>query len=526
MKFLVIEDDPGHAVLISRMLKKLFPTCAIETNQEIAGVLARDDFQQFTAVLSDLTLPDAEGLNRVRLLSDHMPKIPLIVLTSLVDEQMALQALENGAQDYLSKHEILSEGSAGEDKLRRAIHYSIQRQESQRENQRLVQQLTESKKLLETKNKRLEELCETSQRFVDNVSHEFRTPLTVIKEYSSLIRDGVIGDVNDEQVAMLNVIDDRTDDLNTMVDDLLDFSRLEAGLLGMYQQECMLEDIIKYLFPSLRRKAAVRNVVLELEIPDDLPCIWCDSEKIGRVIINLVVNAIKFCGEPGRVKLWALANDVDREVQVGVSDNGPGIPQEKLAEIFNRFEQHVTNVRQSTKGFGLGLGIAKELVDLNLGQMEVQSELGMGSDFIFTIPYAEYDEILQRQFTAIRKENSNSAEICVVSLRAKDVTDECDLTDLGMLLQQDLRRHDQLFRVNPRHWLAVLSMPPLELSGFTQRIENDRREISRNRPKGDLPEIEIKYRGSWQLLECSEEQVLAAIHASYADEEALHVCPT
>lgn len=523
MKFLVVEDNPGHAMLICRVLKNLFPTCEIETNQDIAGVLARDDIPEITAVISDLSLPDAEGLDTVRLLSEHLPKIPLIVLTSFVDETMALQALENGAQDYLSKHEILSEGSTGEDKLRRVIHYSIQRQESQKENQRLVQQLTESKNLLEDKNKRLEELYETSQRFVDNVSHEFRTPLTVIKEYSSLIRDGVVGPVNEEQVAMLNIIDDRTDDLNTMVDDMLDSSRLEAGLLGMYQQETSLEEILDYLMPSLRRKALVRRVNLKLDIPENLPHIWCDGEKLGRVIINLVVNAIKFCGEPGCVTLWAVADDIHREVQMGVTDNGPGIPADKLDEIFNRFEQHVTSLRQSTKGFGLGLGIAKELVDLNLGHMEVESEKGVGSTFKLTIPYAEYDVVLQRQFARLREAKPDLAEVCLVSFVANDTSDEGDLDDLSRLLQQDLRRHDQLFRVNPCHWLAVLSMPALELSRFTQRIENDHREFSRNRPKGILPELEIQYRGSWQLSQCRDEEVLSAIYACYADEEAVNV---
>ena len=522
MRFLVIEDDPGDALLISKVLGELFQGCAIDHEDNPARIIGCQAEEEYTVVLSDLTLPGAEGLEAVRIIREQLPTTPIIVLTSLQDENVALEALEQGVEDYLSKQEILTQGSAGGDKLRRAIHYAIQRQESRKENQLLVNQLLKSQELLENKNRRLEQLCDASQCFVDNVSHEFRTPLTVIKEYCSLIRDGIVGKINEEQFGMLNVIDDRTDDLNTMVDDLLDSSRLEAGLMGLCRQECDFNDIVNYLMPSVRRKAIVRNVLLEIDIPQSLPFVWCDSEKIGRTMINLVVNAIKFCGEPGLVRISAVCDDVHRQLVVGVSDNGPGIPADKLGEIFNRFEQHVTSVRQSTKGFGLGLGIAKELIDLNLGRMEVQSEPRKGSTFTFTIPYAEYAEVLRRQFTRLRTEKPESAEICLASLVAEDGGDNRDLMDLEMLLQQDLRTHDQLFRVDERHWLVVLAISPLEFSTFTNRLENDRREISRNRPKGNLPALDIDYCGNWQLSECEDEEILSEVRGRYGKKELAH----
>jgi signal transduction histidine kinase len=522
VRFLVIEDDPGHALLISKVLGELFPGCTIDHKEDLAHITGCQGKEEYTVVLSDLSLPDAEGLEAVRIIREQLPTPPVIVLTSLQDESVALEALEHGVEDYLSKQEILTHGSAGGDKLRRSIQYAIQRQESRKENQLLVIQLLKSQELLEKKNRRLEQLFDASQRFVDNVSHEFRTPLTVIKEYSSLIRDGIVGEVNEDQVGMLNVIDDRTDDLNTMVDDLLDSSRLEAGLMGLCRQECNFNEIVDYLMPSVRRKAVVRNVSLEIDIPPSLPFVWCDREKIGRIMINLVVNAIKFCGEPGLVRISAVCDDVHRQLVVGVSDNGPGIPVEKLDEIFNRFEQHVTSVRQSTKGFGLGLGIAKELVDLNLGRMEVQSESGKGSTFRFTIPYAEYVGVLRRQFTRLRTEKPESAEICLASIVAEDGGDKRDLMDLEMLLQQDLRTHDQLFRVDDRHWLVILAISPLEFSAFTNRLENDRREISRNRPKGNLPSLDIDYSGNWQLSECEDEEILSEVRRRYGKKELAH----
>jgi signal transduction histidine kinase len=523
VKFLLIEDDPGHALLLSRALTRLFPGCTIDHEVNLADAISDRMLNEYSVAISDLSLPDAAGLEAVRLLNEYLPMVPLIVLTSMQDENLALEALEYGAQDFLSKLDVLESGIAGGDHLRRAIRYAIQRQEGLKENHLLVMQLRKSQELMEKKNRRLEQLCDTSQRFVDNVSHEFRTPLTVIKEYSSLIRDGVVGTVTEEQIGMLNVIDDRTDDLNNMVDDLLDTSRLEAGLLGLCRRRCDFHKIVEYLLPSLRRKALVRHVSLLTDVPEDLPIVWCDSEKIGRVIINLIVNAIKFCGEPGRVLLTAERNDDERHIVVSVQDNGSGIPPEKLEEIFKRFEQGGTCVRQSTKGFGLGLAIAKELVDLNLGKIEVECQPQLGTTFRFTIPYAEQDEVLRRQFAILRAEKPDTAEVCLVSLSAENVIDERDLHDLELLLQQDLRVHDQLFRVGQQDWLAILAMSSLEFDAFIRRLLTDRYEVSRNRPKGELPNLRIELRGNWQLAQSSDEEIMLEVQQRQGRGEVAHV---
>jgi signal transduction histidine kinase len=156
---------------------------------------------------------------------------------------------------------------------------------------------------LETKYQRLARLYRTAHQFVDNVSHEFRTPLTVIKEYVSLIREGIVGPVSDEQSKMLHVVEDRADDLNTMVDDMLDVSKLESGLLGVYRQECDIAQVLRHVRPALERKAVVKGVELQWDIEPGLPSIYCDPEKAGRVLINLSINAIKFCGQPGHVRI-------------------------------------------------------------------------------------------------------------------------------------------------------------------------------------------------------------------------------
>src|SRR5690606_16188025 len=153
-------------------------------------------------------------------------------------------------------------------------------------------------RLLKRKNRRLKRLYETAHRFVDNVSHEFRTPLTVIKEYVGLVHDGVLGGLSEEQADMLEVVTDRADDLNNMVNDMLDISKLDAGMLGLWRKTCNVSDMIERVRPSLERKSHLKQVAIEFDIPETLPQVFCDDEKIGRVIVNLAINAIKFSGDP------------------------------------------------------------------------------------------------------------------------------------------------------------------------------------------------------------------------------------
>lgn len=511
MRVLLIEDNEDHASLITNAMNGKY---CVETVEYLRDALEHAELTEFDVILCDLSLPDADGVDNVRRIREFVPDMPLVVLTCLNDNETALEALDAGAQDYLAKAGMLLHSNIAKVTLDHAIQYAVQRQQS-------VSELRESHRLLKKKNQRLAELCETAQRFVDNVSHEFRTPLTVIKEYASLVRDGIVGDVNDEQKKMLEVIDDRSDDLNTMVDDMLDVSKLEAGLLGVTRKSCEVADIIDRSMPSLARKAAVRNVLLETALPDNLPNVWCDAEKAGRVVINLVVNAIKFSGEPGVVRLWAKRDDENQEVLVAVSDNGPGIPEDKLEEIFERFKQPVTSVRQSTKGFGLGLGIAKELVDLNLGRMDVGSDEKSGSTFMFSLPYAEPSEVVRRQLQRVRQQQDETATLCFVELKATRYGDERDLSDLGTLFEQGLRPSDQLFPVGEGRWVAILALSLIEFPALCSRLEKEHRQVSRNRPKGPLPQMSIRCQSSWRLAEHDDEALVAELGSCL---EAQEIC--
>ena len=148
-----------------------------------------------------------------------------MVLTGLANDDVALASLDQGAQEYLIKDRITPEV------LDRAIRYAVQRQRNE-DMRRVLDKIRASEKQLQKKNRRLARLNRTAHHSMDDVSHEFRTPLTVITEYVSLLRDGIVGCVDPEQRRMLDIIGDRANDLNNMVDDMLDVSKFKSGLLG------------------------------------------------------------------------------------------------------------------------------------------------------------------------------------------------------------------------------------------------------------------------------------------------------
>jgi signal transduction histidine kinase len=246
-----------------------------------------------------------------------------------------------------------------------------------------------------SENEQLTELCETAERFVDDVSHEFRTPLTVIQGYCAALNDGLAGPVNSQQQEFLHIVLDRTRDLAQMVDDLLDSSKLRAGSLRVDRREHDVESILAPVRVTLDAKAMANRVRFHEEIEPGLPHVFADAEKAGRVILNLVINAIKFSPEGGDVTLSVRAGE-SGDIQFSVSDHGPGIAAENLSLIFERFKQVGDQRRCSTNGFGLGLSIVKELVALNLGSIDVHSKVGKGSTFSFTLPIMDRQSILSR----------------------------------------------------------------------------------------------------------------------------------
>ncbi|MFI4896287.1 MAG: sensor histidine kinase [Phycisphaerales bacterium JB059] len=245
---------------------------------------------------------------------------------------------------------------------------------------------------MRAKNDRLAELTLNAQQFVNDVAHEFRTPLAVIKEFAAIIADGIGGDVTSTQRGFLEFINGATVDLAHLVDDFLDTGKLRSGTLRVSRRGCSPVAILDETWPILESRAKTKGVTLVREVCDEVPQVFADPEKAGRTLVNLVTNAIKFSDEQGRVVI-RVAPEPDA-VRVSVIDEGPGLSEKDVADLFERFRQGPSARRISEKGFGLGLSIVKDLVGVNLGTVHIASVPGEGSEFSFTLPLDNHRSIV------------------------------------------------------------------------------------------------------------------------------------
>lgn len=506
IKVLLLEDDADDYRLAAKQMCSQRWRFVVDWAQTLAAALEKLARQSYDVVLSDLMVPDSKGLPTVLKLRKACGQTPIIVLTSLDDDWVESDVLGAGAQDLLVKDELAGRAAS------RAILHAVQRQHSLNEVNALVSELEQNHqlmrkqaRLLRQKNRRLRRLYKTAQEIVDNVSHDFRTPLTVINDYVAIIREGMVGSINDEQRAMLDKVTLRADDLNNMVDDLLDASKLQSGLLGTWRRNVKLHDVLDRSESLLQHRARVKNVELVVDRDPLLPDVYCDTDKVGRVITNLAVNAIKFSPEGGRVRIWTEAVPEEHAVRIHVTDNGPGIDRQSLDTIFKRFQQLGPNCGPKVHGYGLGLDIAQQLCRLNLGELSVQSQIGKGSTFSFTLPTAEPVEVLHRWLVAPRSESQPFSLVEITTA----CDDPSDADDFDGFLNCLLRSDSLLFRLASDRWLLVMAVAPVELGCWFQRAKHEYDRQNRNRPLGRLPDYEARTRYQWEQDEPLDETLRA-----------------
>ncbi len=229
----------------------------------------------------------------------------------------------------------------------------------------------------------LKQLENTRREFVANVSHELRTPLSLIKGYVETLIDGA-KDNPEVATKFLQTIEKHADRLTFLIEDLLTISRLESGQVVMNQQTIAPRAIAECVIHDLESKAAAKTASLVNEVPAELVA-HADSDRLQQVVFNLVDNAIKYGQSGGQVHIGARKADLKR-VELWVRDDGPGIPPEAQARVFERFYRVDKARSREAGGTGLGLSIVKHIVQSHGGEVWVESEPGKGATFFFTLP--------------------------------------------------------------------------------------------------------------------------------------------
>jgi len=229
------------------------------------------------------------------------------------------------------------------------------------------------------------ELEQMKTQFVSLVSHELRTPLTSIKGSLGLILAGAAGEISPQARQFLEIALNSTDRLIRIVNDLLDLSKLEAGKVQLNLVEVSPREVVEECITELESFAESRKIKVLNEVPEDLPTVLADRDRLKQTIINLLSNAIKFSPEGKKVIVGAEMFD-SKAVKFWVKDFGIGIPEDELDRIFEKFAQVKKKAVSPTEGTGLGLSITKQIVELHGGRIWVESEVGKGTTFYFTIP--------------------------------------------------------------------------------------------------------------------------------------------
>lgn len=236
----------------------------------------------------------------------------------------------------------------------------------------------------------LKEVDRLKSEFLTSMSHELRTPLNSIIGFADVLLQGIDGELNELVLNDVGLIYNSGQHLLALINDILDISKIEAGMMELVREALDVQETVHDVLAASNTLIKDRPVEILVDIASDLPPVYADKLRLNQVLLNLVSNAAKFTHE-GRIMIEARVDDQRPDsVRIAVSDTGIGIPPEQVSTIFDRFRQADSSTTRVYGGTGLGLAICKQLIDMHDGDLGVVSEMGVGSEFYFSLPVAAY----------------------------------------------------------------------------------------------------------------------------------------
>lgn len=268
--------------------------------------------------------------------------------------------------------------------------------------------------------------------FVSTVSHELRTPLTSIKGYTDLLMVGAVGPLMEDQARFVGIIHNNANRLTALINDLLDISRIESGRVKLAFQPMQIRDVVQDVVESQRAQFEAKGLVLEVQLPEDLPLVQGDPERLAQVMDNLVSNA---CRYTPKGKVTITVSQMQGALRMDVSDTGIGIAAADQSKIWDRFFRADHPLVEEVGGTGLGLSIVKMFVEMHGGRIWMDSELGKGSTFTFILP------TMEAQSSVISKPELEIEAVSLVGAGRKTVLVVEDEPDIVALLRYQLEAH-------------------------------------------------------------------------------------
>lgn len=355
---LLIEDNRPDAYYVQTLLPAdVFNVVHVST----LGEAERKISEGFDVLLLDLSLPDTDGdaMSTFRAALAMAKKTPIIILTGLDDETIAVDAVQNGAQDFIRKRDV------SEDTLLRSIRYSIERRKSEENMSRLA-------------------VYEQREEFMATLTHDLKNPLIGANRILELMAARAMGDVSLQQEKILLQLRDSNKTLLSIVQNLIEVYRFERGVNTVCMQRTDLLEVLSSCIADIAPIAENREIELLKNCPGE-SIVFADPNSMRRVMQNLLDNALKFTPRGGRVTMDLAPRSENVVLEIG--DTGPGIPPDDQLTLFQRFSQGRVG-KKYTPGTGLGLYLCKQIVDAHRGEISFTTAEGVGTTFKVLLPAA------------------------------------------------------------------------------------------------------------------------------------------
>lgn len=394
IRTLVVEDDDRYALFELEMLRSVGePKFIAERVIRLKDAKDRLTRTNFDLVLLDLFLPDSSELGALIEITHSFPLVPIVILTGIGDESMGIEAIKEGANDYLLKDQLTQR------LFPRVLLYAIERKRNE----------VEKLKLLENERKAriaAEHAVKSRDAFLLIASHELLTPLTCLQMQIQLFRNSLEGKLAAESghfkslTNMSVAIEYDIQRFGSLINTLMEFSQFQLGKIVLHKNNFNLTTLVKEVIMRLGNELRAAGCKLHVIGDSQVTGQW-DRMRFEEVISNLLMNAVKYA--PGSTIYINITSDRNT-ARLEIQDNGPGIPDDAKARIFDQFERATS--RKGVPGLGLGLYIVQQIIRSHHGTISVQSTLGKGTTFIIQVPKVQANSSNNSDDTYELKRNS------------------------------------------------------------------------------------------------------------------------
>ncbi len=365
-KILLVDDEKTTREILTRALAaRGFHIQSASNGYE---ALEKIHNEQFEMLITDIVMPNMPGTELIEKAREILPNLISIVITAHGTLESAVKALQQGAYDYIMK-------PFDPEFIIPVIERGLEKASLRQKNTELTQ-VTE----------KLQEVEQMKSDLLDTITHEFSTPISIIKAYVDMFLEGQFDTSNPRHIDGLRSIRSAVIRLERLVMNLLTLSMGKGKQLELKKEKILIQDIISNALSQLNEGITKKNINVVLNVEPELPPIDADPSKLSIAVLNLLDNAVKFNKSNGIIRI-SISHLKSQSIGVAISDTGIGIPEEKIQEIYSPFTQVDMSSTREHQGTGLGLAVVKTIIEAHGGKITLKTKLGKGSTFIFVLAY-------------------------------------------------------------------------------------------------------------------------------------------